>query len=132
MEIYNYSPKMDTDRMYCPSSQELVFSPELEELNAKANALIAYWHTEALEQPFIKDENLKLAWDRYLTHWKETDEETDIWVPVQNFLSNYENQDWIVYECTFYEQTCGPSSETIFFVVKADTIIEPDPAFHND
>ena len=51
---------------------------------------------------------------------------------VPKFLSEYEYPDWIVYECTFYGMACGLVQNTIYFVVKADTIIEDDPDLENE
>jgi hypothetical protein len=47
---------------------------------------------------------------------------------VEKFLKSYRNSKWKVMECTFHGMACGPVSTTVYYVVKADTIIEEDPA----
>jgi len=117
---------MSVDRMYCPSTDEVIFAPDYEELNENADAFIAYWHGEVLYEPSIKDEKLNSAWEEYFEKWRGSDE-IDIWEAVEKFLTEYENPSWIVYECTFYGMACGPVSTTVYHVVKADTVIEEDP-----
>ena len=117
---------MDRDRMFCPSTDEVIFAPDYEEINENADAFIAYWHGEVLDQPSITDEKLKAAWDEYYEKWKES-EDIDIWDSVEKFLIDFENPSWIVYECTFQGMVCGPVSTTVYFVVIADTIIEEAP-----
>lgn len=117
---------MDTDRMYCPSTGEVIFAPYYEEINESAEAFIAYWHGEVLDQPEIKDTKLKASWDKYLSKWNESND-IDIFEAVEKFLKKYKNEEWIVYECTFYGMACGPTTTTIYYVVKSDTVIEEDP-----
>jgi hypothetical protein len=119
---------MDTDRMYCPSTDEVIFAPDYEEINENAEAFIAYWHGEVLDQPSITDEKLKAAWEEYFKKWKVS-EDIDIWNSVEKFLIDYENPSWIVYECTFNGMACGPISTTVYYVIKADTVIEEDPNY---
>lgn len=126
MKIVQCSPEMDTDRMYCPSTGEVIFAPYYEEINESAEAFIAYWHGEVLDQPEIKDTKLKASWDKYLSKWNESND-IDIFEAVEKFLKKYKNEEWIVYECTFYGMACGPTTTTIYYVVKSDTVIEEDP-----
>lgn len=127
MKIIQCTPSMESDRMYCPSTDEVIFAPDYEEINESADAFIAYWHGEVLDQPSITDEKLKAAWDEYFEKWNDS-EDIDIWDSVEKFLIDYENPAWIVYECTFHGIACGPVSTTVYYVVKADTVIEEDPA----
>ena len=126
MKIIQCSPEMEVDRMYCPSTDETIFAPYYEEINEDAEAFIAYWHGDVLDQPEIKDVRLKSAWEKYFEKWNETDD-IDIFEAVEKFLKKYKNEEWIVYECTFYGMACGPTSTTVYYVVKSDTIIEDDP-----
>jgi hypothetical protein len=128
MKIIQCSPEMDTDRMYCPSTNETIFAPYYEEINESAEAFIAYWHGEVLDQPEIKDPKLKAGWDTYFEKWDELYEELDPYEIVEKFLKSYRNSKWKVLECTFHGMACGPVSTTVYYVVKADTIIEEDPA----
>ena len=117
--------------MFCPSTDEVIFAPDYEEINENAEAFIAYWHGEVLDQPSITDEKLKAAWDEYFEKWKDS-EDIDIWDSVEKFLTDYENPAWIVYESTFHGMACGPVATTVYFVVKADTVIEYDPNIDNE
>lgn len=131
MKIIQCSPEMSTDRMYCPSTDEVIFAPDYEEINENAEAFIAYWHGEVLDQPSITDEKLKTAWDEYFEKWKDS-EDIDIWDSVEKFLTDYKNPNWIVYECTFHGMACGPVSTTVYIVVKADTVIQANPNIDNE
>ena len=126
MKIIQSSPDMEVDRMYCPSTDEVIFAPYYEEINDNAEAFIAYWHCEVMDQPEIKDKKLKDAWDKYFGKWSESDE-IDIFEAVEEFLKSWENPDWKVFECTFEGMACGPVTTTIYYVVKTDTVIELDP-----
>ena len=89
---------------------------------------MAYWHGEVLDEPLITHQALEEAWEAIYKEWAEQEEpELDIWELVEKFLLEYENPDWIVYECTFYGMACGPVQTTVYYVVKSDTIIEEDP-----
>ena len=35
MKIIQCSPSMESDRMYCPSTDEVIFAPDYEEINEK-------------------------------------------------------------------------------------------------
>ena len=132
MKIIKCCPEMSTDRMYCPSSDEVIFAPEYEEINENADAFIAYWHGEVLDQPAITDEKLKAAWEKYFEKWDELYEELDPFEIVEKFLKSFRNSKWKVLECTFHGMACGPVSTTVYYVVKADTIIEEDPNYNED
>jgi len=128
MEIYPIDPSISTDRMYCPSTDEVIFAPYYDEINDDAKAFVAFWHGEVLDEPLIRDPKLEAAWEAIYQEWDaQEDPELGIWELVEKFLSDYENPDWIVYECTFYGMACGPVQTTVYYVVKADTIIEEDP-----
>jgi len=123
---------MSIDRMYCPSTDEVIFAPGYEEINENAEAFIAYWHGEVLDQPEIKDEKLLAAWEKYYEKWDELMEEFDPFEIVEKFLEGYNNDEWIVYECTFYGMACGPVQTTVYYVVKKDTVIEVDSDYNEE
>jgi hypothetical protein len=169
MKIIEQHPEIKYDRMYCPSTDEVIFAPDYEEINEDADAFIAYWHGDVLEEPSITDEKLEAAWKKYFNKWSVAndaykdyinglqqdeiifeemekvrnkifhrwngaadDEYIDIWKLVEQFLMEYDNPNWIVYECTFSGMACGPVSTTVYYVVKSDTIIEDDPDINDD
>ena len=126
MEIIEYSPSMSTDRMYCASTDEVIFAPHYDEIEMFADAMIAFWHDEFMEEPTLNAPVLEQAWEAVYLKWK-AEKDMDIWDLLDKFLSECQNPDWIVYKCTFYGMCCGPVSNTIWFVVKEDTVIEKDP-----
>ncbi len=107
MKIIQCFPDMETDRMYCPLTDEVIFAPGYEEINEDAEAFIAYWHGEVMDQPLITDDKLKAAWNEYFGKWEESDN-PDIWEAAEKFLKSYKNRKWKVLECTFYGMACGP------------------------
>ncbi len=127
MEIIKACLDMESERMYCPSTDDVIFAPGDEEISEYAEAFIAYWHGEVLYEPVIRDEELKGAWNKLYENLKESDSFPDMWEIVEKFLTEYENNSWIIYECTFCGMACGPVSTTVYFVVNSDTVIEIDP-----
>lgn len=133
MKIIQCYPSMSKDRMYCPSTDEVIFAPYYDEINENAQAFVAYWHGEVLNEPLIRDPKLEAAWEAMYQEWDAQEEpEMDMWELVDKFLAEYGNPDWIVYECTFYGMACGPVQTTVYYVVKSDTIIEEDPDLEED
>ena len=132
MELIERAPEMSTDRMYCPSTDEVIFAPGYDEINEDTEAFIAMWDAEFMKEPTINDESLKAAWEKFFNDdLNEKLEAGDyIWDDFRDFLRNYDNPEWMVYECDFYGMACGPTTTTLVFVVKADTIIEEDPDYN--
>ena len=131
MEIRQVSPSSSYDRMYCPSTNEIIFAPGYEEIRTNADAFIAYWHGDVLADPYITDSKLEADWKEYYEKRTELSG-IDLWELVEKFLKDYNNPGWIVYECTFYGIACGPVRTLVYFVVKADTLIEEDPECEED
>jgi len=129
MKIIEYAPG-STERMYCPSTNEVIFSPNLDEINDNAIAFIGYWHHEFLDEPHVKDETLEAAWSEYFSkHLKDKFPYKYEWDDIRKFFMEYNNSGWIVYECDFHGMACGPMSYTVIYVVKADTVIEEEPDY---
>ena len=128
MVIIECSPEMDVDRMYCPSTDEIIFAPDYDSINEDANAFIAMWDAEIMDEPSITDESLETAWEKFYEEDLSEKRKAGayIWDDFRDFLRNYENPEWIVYECDFHGMACGPTTTTLVFVVKADTIIEDE------
>ncbi len=121
MKIVKCEPN-DDEKLFCPSTGEVIFGPEIEEINVTAEAFVAYWHYEVIGEPVINNEDLRIAWDDYYGKYLETYEGYyEIWEALMNFLDEYNNPEWIVYECTFSGLACGPVSYTVWYVVKSDT-----------
>lgn len=124
MKLFEYEP-YSSEAMYCPSTDEDIFAPDMEEIGENAEAFLGYWHHEFLDQPVIRDKDLKETWEKfYSAYQKKEENDFGFYETVSNFLKTYENPEWIVYDCTFSGMACGPISYSVLYVVKADTIFE--------
>ena len=132
MDIIACSPDMDVDRMYCTSTDEVIFAPGYETINEDAEAFIAYWHGAVLDEPLITDNKLESAWNEYFESCGNSLGICEKWETVEKFFREYDNATWMVYECTFYGMACGPTTTTVYYVVKADTVIEFDPDYEEE
>ena len=132
MQINSYSIEESTDRMYCPSTGEVIFAPGYEAINQDAEAFIAYWHGDVLEEPFIKNADLKEAWDAFYSNWDRKNPDLDLWEALEKFFHEYPNDDWIVIECIYEGIACGPVATNVYNVVLKDTVIEIDPDYNED
>ncbi len=132
MEIIKSSPDLEYDRMYCPSTDEIIFETGRVVVNEDADAFIGYWLGGVLESPSIADDKLKSDWNEYWERRHELKNGNDEWSVVESFLKNYDNPSWIVHECTFEGGNNGPVYTTVYYVVMKDTIIEDDPNYNED
>jgi hypothetical protein len=133
MKIIETTPDEAIDRMYCPSTDEVIFAPGYEEINEDAKAFIACWNGSYMDEPIIKDKSLSAAWNVFYKEVFNVDRYSENnWDEFRNFLTRYNNPKWVVYECDFYGMACGPTYDTLVFVVKADTVIEDDPDYDPD
>ena len=114
-----------TERIYCPSTDEVLIAPDLKNINSKAEAFIGCWQSIALDRPSIKNQDLKDAWSRYVE--KNLKKTHPTWEDYQAFFREYENPNWVAYECEFRGDPSMPFFLTDIYVVKADTVLEEDP-----
>lgn len=132
MEIIEYEP-YSSEAMFCPSTKEDIFAPDMDYINDEAEAFMGYWHHEVLDQPTIKDAGLMKAWENYCERSMSENEDYFDWHEgLLKFLQEYDNPNWIVYECTFSGIACGPISFTVWYVVKSDTIFEDREEVNED
>lgn len=124
MKILHSPINVESQRIYCPSTDEEIYTP-FEGVNDKASAFIAWWHHEILGDPVIKDPQLKSAWEQFLAE-REEDDDFDYFDGVVEFLEGYENEEWIVLRCEYEEMGCGPITTIVYLVVKNDTIVDKD------
>ena len=137
MKIIDYDADAE-ERMYCPSTREVIVDPDGGLINGEADAVIGFWGSLSPTEPEIKDEKLRTAWDAFLGQFKrdagagdadgDDDEidELDVWEALEGFLGDFKSKRWIVYKTTM---SSGPGADEMYIVVKADTIlqeIEPD------
>jgi len=117
------------DRMYCPSTDEVIFAPGNKYINSNADAFIGRWSRGSMKTTSAKDRELKKAWKAY---YKENiKKKKSEWEEYQAFFKEYDNPEWIVYECKHLLIACVTIKITDIYVVKADTIIEADPEYSN-
>ena len=111
--------------MFCPSTGEIIVGSGQDGVNERAGAFIAYWHGDALDKPHISDVTLRIAWDAFNRRGGPDSDDADLgWDAVDRFLADYEYPAWVVYKCIFHGLEFRPTSATIYFVVRADTIVE--------
>ena len=125
MKILHTQIDVETQRVYCPSTDEEIFVP-FKGVNDSVSAFIAWWHHEILGDPVIKDPLLKKSWEQFIEE-REKDDDFNYFEGVVEFLEGYNNDQWIVLVCEYMEMGCGPFTATVFLVVKSDTIVERDP-----
>jgi len=113
------------ERMYCPSTGEVIFSPGMKTINSNASAFTGYWHEGRMNKPSIKNQELKEAWESY--YKKNLKKRKAQWEDYQRFFKEYNNPEWITYECKFILVACVTFKIIDIYVVKADTVIEKDP-----
>lgn len=119
----------DYERLYCPSTGEVIQSIWNETLNYDAKGLMALWSAEGMDSLNINDEDLLSEWyDYYETNTK--DGRVMEWKNLIAFLEKYNNDDWIVYDCEYNISVAG--TFLLCFVVKKDTIFEDDPDYTDD
>jgi len=113
-------------RMYCPSTDEIIFAPDLQNIHNKADAFIGCWPSISMDRPSIKDQELKDAWKRHFE--KNIDKNNPTWQAYyQEFFRQYENPEWVASECEFRGDPSLPFIFSDIYVVKADNILEQDP-----
>lgn len=110
------------ESMFCPSTGEVMFSPDMKYINSNADAFIGCWSRVRMNKPSIKDEKLKDAWKIY--YKQNLKKGKAAWEEYQRFFKEYENPQWIAYECKFIMVAYVTFKFTDIYVVKADTIIE--------
>lgn len=116
----------EQERLFCPSTGEVIFSPDLDEITLKPKAVLAIWDHQFIDKPEIYEPKLKNGWNNFFLKWWNARITIEM---VERFLSEYENPDWKVCKFNLEGIACGPISCTLLYVVKADTIVEEHPLF---
>jgi len=117
--------EMNSGRIYCPSTDEIILSmDEPNGIMENAKALIAAWNTVTIDQPIFNNNEIRIAWEKYLHKFPEEDREDDVYDKICDFLEGYEAPAWRVYEIQTTGWASGPVMNTDWFVVLVDTVIE--------
>lgn len=129
IEIYN----IDTERLYCPATGEEIFNfnrelePDDHGFNYDASVVFGWWNSHIIEEPQIKDEELKNAWDDYYERVLKRRE--DFWFYLNEFFLRYNKPEWKVMRCNFNWQDHIHATfyENHYFVVRKDVVLEEWP-----
>ena len=111
-------------RIYCPSTDEEIFNLEWEPINQSATALIAAWFSCAIDDPVFNNESLKNDWELFFEKHSTEENQNNIYDILSDFLDKYDAPQWRVYQIETSGLSCGPSSNTDWYVVLADTVVE--------
>ena len=105
--------------LYNPITKKYVMNEKVYE---KSDDFIGYWIDEVFREPYFKNTVLQTAWEEFESDYvTETEYHMEL-EDVEKFLQGYENDNWIVYEITTYGMACGPTSNTVWFVVNKEII----------
>lgn len=119
----------DYERLYCPSTGEVIFSIWNEFIEYRAIAVAGYWNDDGIEEPKINDNALQARWNSFLEA-KTKNGGLPEWEEVIAFLRDFDNDDWIVYDCSYNISVAG--TFCFCFVVKKDAIFEDDPDYTDE
>jgi len=108
-------------RMYNPVKNEVIIE---EDCDDDAESLIAYWFSEVFDEPLIKDDLLRSSWEEFSAKYEAENDDTPGYEELEKFLSEYDAAEWIVYIICSSGIACGPISNTGWFVVDKDTLVE--------
>jgi len=104
--------------LYSPSNGEVLCHTETG-YNEDARSLMGYWKLEIIDEPFIKNPHLQLAWDAYMEASNSLLEEDDDFPgpSVDEFLQEYNDQPtWIAFRI----ETQGIIGEIAWIVVEME------------
>ena len=112
-------------RIYCPCTDETLLKPGHGGIRPEPDAIIGHWLDEEMNEPFLKNKDLQAAWEKCYNDYldKEDDDLHPLDVLV-GFLNDYNNPSWKVFQLNERGMACGPTFQTAWLVVPADTIIE--------
>lgn len=95
MQITNLS--LSNLNLYSPSTGEVICHEETG-YHHGAKTLMGYWIYEVVDQPFIKDDRLKEAWEKFVARFEEENDDFPAEVEIDDFFVKYEQQSWFVFK----------------------------------
>ncbi len=116
MQIINL--KLDHYNFYCPVSGEYI-TLEDEPINEDAISFRGYWFDEFWDEPTIKDQTLKAAWESYLASlkMKHADlSELDIVQTLDAFFHSIDSENYVVFKIHKREISILPD-KLIYYVI---------------
>lgn len=133
MEIIKKDFSFDYDMIHCPTTNEYIFAPGWESFDFKAKAFIAHWLDDEMDEPIFNNTDFQATWEKVYHIWEEEESnKPNLHEVLEKFLAEYENPYWIVYELMVSGASCGPCSNTAYFVVRRDTLVETDPDYDEE
>ena len=110
---------------YCPATGEFILMED-EPCNEDAASLMGYWVDEVINEPFLKDEQLKKDFEAFINYHEEEDEDFSLgFEELEQFLTEFEAPNWVVYKITTCGIGCGgPICSTVYFVIDMNTVAE--------
>jgi len=110
--------------LYSPSTGEHICGEETG-FNENAKSLMGYWIGEVFNEPFIKDESLKAAWDQLI---EKVDAAVEAGMDDQGleiehlnqFLADYDAPSWIVFKIGHPDDVTGTVIDNCWFVLNME------------
>jgi len=108
-------------KMFNSKTKEIIIEWECDD---NAESLIAYWIGELFDEPVIKDETLRVAWEEYVATFERENDCSPGFEELESFIEGYDTSSWVAYEITSDGMACGPVSFTALYVVDKDVVVE--------
>jgi hypothetical protein len=97
-----------------------------EGINTDAESLKGAWNHEVINSPDILDGQLSEAWNASFEAFEAAEDDSpqgvymysDYEAMLENFLSSYEQTDWVAFRVQSTVWGCGPSAELNWYVVE--------------
>lgn len=116
MKIFEIDLPHET--FYCPVTG-MCLQTDTEGFADDVPSVMGYWIGEVVEEPIIKNSVLEEAWQKFTG-------DGDLSCRLTEFLSDYDNPSWVVFELTTSGIACGPVSSTIWYVIDLNFFFRPE------
>ena len=101
----------------CPVTGEYILKED-EPINEDAKTLMAYWLDMTFEEPFIKNEKLRVSWQTFTEKYmNENDGYEPDFDAFEAFIASLDWDNWICYKLVIYGMACGPTSSTVWKIL---------------
>jgi hypothetical protein len=101
----------------CPVTGEYILKED-EPINEDAKTLMAYWLDMTFEEPFIKNEKLRVSWQTFTEKYiHENDGYEPDFDAFEAFIGSLNWDNWICYKLVINGMACGPTSSTVWKIL---------------
>lgn len=101
----------------CPVTGEYILRDD-EPVNEDAKSLMGYWIDMVFEDPFIKSEKLRKAWEEFSEKFAIENEGYDPeFDDFESFITNLNWDKWVCYKLIETGMACGPNSTTVWKIL---------------